>query len=69
QTAIDLQQRGLVPFVVGDAVSSRRATDRDLAMQRMVTGGVAPVSVEMALLEMAGEAGTPVFKALLPIIR
>lgn len=69
QTASDIQQQGLVPFVVGDAVGSRRHADRDLALQRMTAGGVVPLSTEMALLEMVHEAGTPAFKAILPLIR
>lgn len=69
QSAMDLQQRGFVPFVAADAVGSRRPADREIAMQRMTAGGVTPVSVEMALLEMVREAGTAAFKSILPIIR
>lgn len=69
QTAMDLQHKGMAPFVAGDAIGSRRQGDCDLAVQRMTLGGIWPVSVEMALLEMVREAGTPAFKAVLPIIK
>ena len=69
QTALDLLEVGYTPAVVGDAVSSRRAQDEVLAMQRMTAAGVVPASVEMALMEMTHEAGTERFKAILPLIR
>ena len=69
QTALDLMERGLVVAVAADATGSRRPADRDWALQRMAQAGVVPVTVESLLLELVREAGTPLFKAILPLIR
>jgi nicotinamidase-related amidase len=64
QTVLDLYQEGKEVFVVADCVSSRRTTDRDLALARMRQEGVRIVSREMVVFEWLGEAGTPLFKAV-----
>jgi nicotinamidase-related amidase len=64
QTVLDLYQEGKEVFVVADCVSSRRASDRDLALARMRQEGVRIVSREMVVFEWLGEAGTPLFKAV-----
>ena len=69
QTALDLPRLGRRPIVVGDAVASRRPESRTLALERMRAHGVEIVSAEMVLFEWLGVAGTPDFKALLPLIR
>ncbi|EKF75758.1 isochorismatase hydrolase [Alcanivorax hongdengensis A-11-3] len=52
QTVLELRQAGKQVFVVSDAVSSRSAQDRELALQRMRDGGAVVVSAEMVLFEM-----------------
>jgi nicotinamidase-related amidase len=69
QTALDLPRLGLRPIVVADAVASRRPESRTLALARLRARGVEIVSAEMVLFEWLGVAGTPDFKALLPLIR
>ena len=69
QTARDLKERGLHVEIVADAVSSRRAEDRDLALWRMASMGILLTTVEMALFELLGAAGTPEFKKILEIVR
>ena len=69
QTALDLSEAGHGVAVAQDAVGSRRPADRRAALDRMMMAGIAPVSVEMALLEMVGEAGSAAFKAILPLIK
>ena len=69
QTALDLAAAGYVTAVAGDAIGSRRPVDGDLALRRLTEPEIVPVSVEMALLELAHEAGTDRFKAVLPIIK
>ncbi len=69
QTCLDLVEAGFVAGVVVDAVGSRRPTDRDTALQRMIQMGVVPVTVESVLLEMTQQAGTDLFKVLLPVIK
>lgn len=69
QTCLDLIDAGYVTAVVTDAIGSRRATDQDAAAQRMIQAGVVPTTVESILMELVHEAGTPRFKAVLPIIK
>ncbi len=69
QTALDLAKEGYVVAVVGDAVSSQRMADHDLAMARMQQAGIMPVSAEMAILEMVHEAGTERFKSVRGLLK
>jgi nicotinamidase-related amidase len=69
QTALDLRQTGYEVFVVADAIASRETASRDLALARMQQAGVHAVTTEMVIFEWLGRAGTPDFKALLPLIK
>jgi len=69
QTALGLPGRGLAPFVVADATTSRAADSRRLALDRMARDGVEIVTTEMVLFEWLGRAGTPEFKELSALIR
>jgi nicotinamidase-related amidase len=69
QTCLDLARAGFVPYVVVDAIGSRRVVDQAAAVQRMIQAQVAPTSVESALLELVHEGGSTAFKAILPLIR
>jgi nicotinamidase-related amidase len=69
QTAFDLLEGGLIPFVLADAVGSRRPADRDVALGRLRSTGVSVTTVEAAIFEMLDRAGTALFKRLLPIVR
>ena len=69
QTALDLMDSGLVVGVAADAIGSRRPADHDPALRRMVQAGAIPTTVESLLMELVCEAGTPLFKSILPLIR
>lgn len=69
QTALDLAQAGFATFVVADAVSARAPASVDLALERMRQAGVQVINTEMAVFEWLGQAGTPTFKALAPLVR
>lgn len=69
QTCLDLLDQNIMPFLVVDAIGSRRTSDQEAAQQRMSQAGVVVTTVESALLEMVGEAGTPRFKAMLGVIK
>jgi nicotinamidase-related amidase len=64
QTALDLAERGAQVFVVADAIGSRRAEDRELAIARFRQHGVDVVSREMAAFEWLHRAGTDLFRAV-----
>jgi len=69
QTVFGLLSRGNSVFVVADAVGSRRAIDRSLALERMKDAGARLVTTEMAVFEWLGTAQHPAFRDLLPGIR
>ncbi len=65
QTALDLRSAGKEVFIVADAVGSRTAENRDLALQRFARNHVEIVSTEMVLFEWLERAGTQSFRTLL----
>lgn len=69
QTAHDLMGRGVQVHVVRDAVSSRTKDNRDLGLRKMEGSGAVITSVEMALFELLGAAGTPEFKAVQALVK
>lgn len=64
QTVLELRAAGRDVFVVADAVSSRRAQDRELALARMRAHGAEIVSREMVAFEWLKQAGTDEFRAV-----
>ena len=69
QTARDLLAQGYRVEVVVDAVSSRSAANKELGLDKMQRLGAAPTSVETALFELLGQAGTPAFKAIARLVK
>ena len=69
QTALDLIDAGYITAVAIDAVGSRRATDRDMAVQRMIQAGIIPTTVESVLFELTHEAGTDRFRRIHKLIK
>jgi hypothetical protein len=55
--------------VVRDAVSSRTDENRDLGLRKMEGSGAVITSVEMALFELLGAAGTPEFKQVQALVK
>lgn len=69
QTAIDLLDAGYQVYVVADAVSSRTARNREIALRRLEAEGAKLTSTEMVLFEMTVEAGTEQFKAVSKLVK
>ena len=69
QTAVELLAGGYRVQVVADGVSSRTACNRDIALEKMSRAGVGITSVEMALFELLGTAGSDRFREISRIIR
>jgi len=69
QTALDLLVGGYQVFLIVDAVCSRRETDYEIAVQRMRDAGVILTTTEMVIFELMKVAGTPEFKAILPLVK
>ena len=69
QTALDLLTRGFQVQVLKDCVSSRKESDYETALHRMRTAGVIISTLEAALFELLGEAGTPKLKEVSKLIK
>jgi nicotinamidase-related amidase len=68
QTVLGLLDAGLVTAVTLDAVGSRRESDQEVGVQRMLGAGALPVSVESALFELTVDAEGERFRALRKVI-
>jgi nicotinamidase-related amidase len=69
QTALDLKVRGYEVAVAADAVSSRRAIDKNLALKRLSAAGITITTAEAVIFEWLERAGTPEFKEILKIVK
>ncbi len=69
QTAMGALQAGFRPWVVADAVSSRRRLHDRLGRQRLREIGAVVVPAELIVYELLRRAGTPRFKAMLPHLK
>lgn len=68
QTAHDLLARGVEVHVAVDAVSSRTAANRELGLRKMAESGAILTSVETALFELLGAAGSDEFKTIQKLV-
>jgi nicotinamidase-related amidase len=69
QSALDLVEQGVQVEVAADAVSSRTPLNRDVGLERMREGGARITTVETALFELLGRAGTDEFKAVQRLVK
>lgn len=69
QTARDLLRAGFSVDLIADAVSSRTAQNKELALRRLVSEGARLSSTEMALFELLETAGTDEFRAISRLIK
>lgn len=68
QTVHDLLGGGVETHVAVDAVGSRTAANRELGLRKMEKSGAILTSVETALFELLGEAGTDEFKTIQKLV-
>jgi len=69
QTALDLLDSGVEVHVAADAVGSRTAENRELGLRKVERAGAWLTSVETALFELVGRAGTKEFKAIQALVK
>ena len=69
QTVLDLLAEGLRPFVVVEAVASRRQTDHEFALQRMRDCGATLMSAESVLFEWLGTSDRAEFKTISQLVK
>lgn len=69
QTALELQEQGLHPFVVEDAVASRNPAHEANALSRLRQAGVVVSNTESVLFEWLGDAAHPAFRDVSRLVR
>ena len=69
QTVLDLIGLGYTPVVVADCISSRKETDKNIAIERIKSEGALITSTESILLELCRRAGNEKFKAISALIK
>lgn len=69
QTVLDLIALGFTAVVATDAIGSRYPHDYAVAIRRMEQAGAVPATVESAVFELTGVAGTPQFKEISRLVQ
>jgi nicotinamidase-related amidase len=69
QTVRELAEEGVLPVLCADAVLSRFEVDMRIGLQLAADAGAMVATVETALFDLLGEAGTPEFKRISAAIR
>jgi nicotinamidase-related amidase len=69
QTVHDLLGEGFRVYVAADAVGARYSIDHEIALKRMDSAGATLTTVEAALFEWCGRAGSPEFKQISHLVR
>jgi nicotinamidase-related amidase len=69
QTVLGLLEAGRKVFVVQDAIGSRRAESKDVALQRMARHGAEIVTTEMVIFEWLVSAEHPRFRQVMALVK
>jgi nicotinamidase-related amidase len=69
QTALDLLDKGFVPVLIEDCVSSRKLNDKLIAVERMRSEGTVVSTYESILFELTMVSGTEVFKGISRLVK
>jgi len=69
QSVLDLIAAGHAVQVAVDAIGSRKASDRDVALRKMERAGAVPTTTEMAAFELLRDARHPRFKEVQAIFK
>lgn len=69
QTGMHLMEEGFEIFIVTDATSSRTPESEKACLDRLSAAGAGIVTTEMVVFEWLGQAATPEFKELLPLVK
>ena len=69
QTVIDLKEAGFVPVLVADCISSRKESDKQVALERARQEGAIVTTYESLLFELLKVAGTETSKKIQKLIR
>jgi nicotinamidase-related amidase len=68
-TGVHALRLGFRVHVAADAVTSRSAVNREVGLRRLEQAGAVISSTEMMIFELLNRAGTPEFRAALPLLK
>lgn len=69
QTTVDLLEKGYLPVVVEDCVSSRKLNDKTMAVARMRAEGALVTTYESLLFELLRYSGTTEFREISKLVK
>lgn len=69
QSAIDFKNNGYEVYVVADCISSRKSSDTEIALQRMMQEGIKLTSYESLLFELLQSSEHASFKEISKLIK
>ncbi len=69
QTAMDLLEEGFQAILVVDCVNSRKESDKQVAIDRMIQAGVIPTTYESLLFELTVNAKNENFKEISKLVK
>lgn len=69
QTCIDLKEAGFNPIIVADAVTSRKKSDKNFALQRAVQEGITVTTAEAILFELTVDSRHPKFREISALVK
>ena len=69
QTCLDLLEQRITPVLLADCVGSRHPHDHQVAVERLRDAGVLVTTLESALFELLGVAGTDEFKQVSGLVK
>lgn len=69
QTAIDLKEKGYIPVIVEDCVSSRRKNDKRVALDRLRNEGAIVTTYESLLFELCRTSKADNFKTISKLVK
>jgi len=55
--------------LITDAITSRSPRNKEVGIQKILSAGAVPSSVELALFEMLVESGTEAFKSVQKLVK
>ncbi|MFL2679070.1 MAG: isochorismatase family protein [Alphaproteobacteria bacterium] len=64
QTSFDLISEGFQVFLVNEAIGSRKLSDKNVSVQRMVSQGITLMNIEMIIFELLRSSNHDKFKEL-----
>lgn len=69
QTTLDLLAMDMEPYLLTDALSSRREGDHDVALRRLLHAGATLTTTEATIMEITRSSKHPQFKALSQLVK